>query len=227
MNQKQTIEELRHAMRKLESRPALTREREVVPIYPKEIASWFPFGGFARGALTEIRSSLGEGGSSLVAPALASESQKNWVAFVDCSGGFNALGLNEFQLEWSHVCVVRLHENRKLNWAIQQLSRSGLFSLVVVWRGDFRVDSRMGRTVLQAAEAGNTAVVFVGSRNPLVAYPCTVRVGLESLDDGDRELSVLKGDGRVGDVKRIKMGAVWGEINASSAFSSLLFGCRP
>jgi len=226
MEQKQTIEVLRNKIRKLESRAAYIGEHSIIPVPSPEMESWFPLGGFMRGGITEIRGELGGGGASLIAPVVASESTRNWVAIVDMSGAFYPLGLNEFKLDWSQICLVRPRNAQRLDWTIQQLSRSGLFSLVVIWGGEFRVDARRGRAVLQAAEAGKSAVVYVGTRHPLSAYPCVVRIAIGPLEDGAREVSILRGAGRVGDRKRIKMGAVWDETNVSSAFSSLLFGCK-
>ena len=224
MRKQEQIEVLRQAMKKLEVRTGNVEQRASVPLARPKLSSWCPWGGFPRGALTEIR---GRSGSlSLVAETLAAESHRSWVALVDASGQFYALGMNRYGLNWSQFCVVSPPEGKRTDWAVQQMSRSGLFSMVVLWGRRGKVDSRTGRTFLQAAEAGGTALVLAGAQNPLTPFPCALRLGVESVPGGGKELCVLRGAGRIGDTLQEPSEELWSEQNSSFVFSSLLFASR-
>jgi hypothetical protein len=202
----QTIARLRGELEKLETREFSSEKKRIVSLGDSVLDEWFPSGGLPRGSLTELRGAQGSGALFVAMRALASESQKGWVALVDGYQMFYPLGMNQMGACWEKICVVRPPGGKRFEWAAQQLARSGLFSLIVLM-GEYCADSRGGRTLLQAAEAGDAALVLAGSRERLDMYPCALRVKVSMIPTGERELLMLRGGkGSMGTKVRVSLG---------------------
>lgn len=154
-----------------------------------------PWGGFARGNLTEIlieHDGIGE--LRLLLPALCAIARRQplaWVAtpYLPYAPALAAAGLPLEQLWW-----VRAPRERAL-WAAEQCLRAGCLGAVLVWADSG--DDRALRRLQMAAETGAAyAFLLRPARHASNASPAALRLHLRARA-GHSEVRVLKCRGAV------------------------------
>jgi hypothetical protein len=149
-----------------------------------------PWGGFPRGALTEIllpRPGLGE--IELIAQAWRRIGEQERLVFVapPCvpyAPALRASGIALHRFAWIEV------EAAQAPWAAEQCLRAGCLGAVAVWLsgGD---DRSLRRLQLAAEEGGCHGFVFRPGRHAANASPAALRLLLEA-ESGALRLRVLK-----------------------------------
>lgn len=154
-----------------------------------------PWGGFARGTLTELlieHDGIGE--LRLLLPALCAIARRQplaWVAtpYLPYAPALSAAGLPLEQLLW-----VRAPRERAL-WAAEQCLRAGCLGAVLVWADSG--DDRALRRLQMAAETGAAfAFVLRPLRHANNASPAALRLRLQA-SAGHTQVHVLKCRGAV------------------------------
>jgi hypothetical protein len=154
-----------------------------------------PWGGFARGNLTEVlieHDGIGE--LRLLLPALCAIARRQplaWVAtpYLPYAPALAAAGLPLEQLWW-----VRAPRERAL-WAAEQCLRAGCLGAVLVWADSG--DDRALRRLQMAAETGAAyAFLLRPARHASNASPAALRLHLRARA-GHSEVQVLKCRGAV------------------------------
>ncbi len=150
------------------------------------------FGGWPRGALTEILASRrGIGELSLLLPALAQLTREDrWLAFIAPPHIPYAPGLAQGGVELARVLVVKPEKNPDTLWALEQALRAGCCGAVLAWPA--RTDFTALRRLQLAAEAGDAmAVIYRPEESARESSPAALRL-LLSPAEGELEIRVLK-----------------------------------
>ncbi len=175
---------------------SLARAQDGTPSGFAALDAALPWGGFPRGALTELLLAHdGIGEFELLRPALvALSAQGERIAFVappyiPYAPGLYRAGLPPACLTW-----VRPPPERAA-WAAEQCLRAGCFGAVLAWSdgGDDRV---LRRLQLAAADGGGHGFLFRPDRHAANASPAALRLRLEAAS-GTLRLRVLKCRGAV------------------------------
>jgi len=154
-----------------------------------------PWGGFARGSLSEILIAHdGIGELQLLLPALCAIARRQplaWVAtpYLPYAPALTAAGLPLEKLLW-----VRAARERAL-WAAEQCLRAGCLGAVLVWT-DSADDRALRRLQMAAATGAAFAFVLRPLRHAGNASPAALRLSLNT-HAGSSEVRVLKCRGAV------------------------------
>lgn len=139
-----------------------------------------PFRGYPPGEVTQIVSGVGEGGLSLVVPALAAVTARGRLAaVVDAEGTLYPPALAARGVVLDRLLVVRPPPaaERSADWAVLELARA----LPLVVASAVPADAVAVRRWRAAAEAGEGAVLLLGRPGAAPDLPAALRLAVRPL----------------------------------------------
>lgn len=150
-----------------------------------------PWGGFPRGALTELLVAAdGLGELSLLAPALSALARRERIALVAPPYVPYAPALVRAGLPLERLAWIDAPAERAL-WAAEQCLKAGCLGAVLAWTagGDERA---LRRLQVAAEDGGSFGFVFRPARHAANPSPAALRLRVEADADGAPGLRVLK-----------------------------------
>ncbi|MBS0461651.1 MAG: translesion DNA synthesis-associated protein ImuA [Proteobacteria bacterium] len=150
-----------------------------------------PWGGFPRGALTELLVEAdGLGELSLLLPALAELTARERVAlvappYIPCAPAWVRAGVTLEHLAWIDIPPARAP------WTAEQCLRAGCLGAVLTW-SDARDERLLRRLQVAAGDGDGFAFLFRPARHADDASPAALRLRIEAGADGATRLRVLK-----------------------------------
>lgn len=150
-----------------------------------------PWGGFPRGALTELLVEAdGLGELSVLLPALAELTRRERVALVappytPCAPAWVRAGIALEHLVWIDVPPARAP------WTAEQCLRAGCLGATLTW-SDARDERMLRRLQVAAGDGDGFAFVFRPARHADDASPAALRLRIEANAGGGSRLRVLK-----------------------------------
>lgn len=117
-------------------------------------------GGWRRGAVTELCGKTGAGKTTLALRSAAKLTQKNqWVALISHGAPFFPPAFHAEGVVLHYLLWIRPKIKEHCRWALDQVTRSGLFPLVIAY--DLSLQEREIRRVQLAAEKSSTVVLLL------------------------------------------------------------------
>lgn len=170
-----------------------------------ELDAVLPWGGFPRGAVTEILHPLdGVGELDLVLPAWRTLMREEILALVAPPYLPYAPGFAHARLPLERLLWIDAPRQRAL-WAAEQCLRAGCLGGVAVWSADAD-DRPVRRLQLAAEEGGSMAFLWRPARYTQNPSPAALRLQLSCREPGDVRVQVLKSRGANAPVSALRRG---------------------
>lgn len=166
-----------------------------------------PWGGFPRGALTEILYPFdGVGELDLVLPAWRALLREETLALVAPPYLPYAPGFAFARLPLERLLWIDAPRERAL-WAAEQCLRAGCLGGAAVWSTDADVRP-LRRLQLAAEEGGSVGFVWRPARHARNPSPAALRLQLLNAGGGELHVQVLKNRGAMAQVQPLRRGRV-------------------